>query len=165
MTNAISVPFFIDVICKHDIKPDPQKLKALMQMPPPKTKKELQAFIEIINYLGIFSPSTTDVCKSLGQMTSNKTEWTLNATYQNLFDKAKSIRKDVCTKFYDETKPLYLKTDASGVGLGAALLQTTNGTSCPKDKVPDNSICQPTTFVSKSLSSAEKNTVTLKDMP
>ena len=37
-------------------------------------------------------------------------------------------------KFYDEMKPLYLETDASGVGLGAGLLQTKEGTSCPKDE-------------------------------
>ena len=43
-------------------------------------------------------------------------------------------------KFYDETKPFYLKTDASGTGLSAALLQTRDGTSCPKDSTPDNTI-------------------------
>ena len=59
-------------------------------------------------------------------------------------------------KFYDETKPLYLKTDASGVGLGTALLQTRDGTTCPKDIVPDNTILRPITFASKSLTNAEQ---------
>ena len=27
-------------------------------------------------------------------------------------------------KFYDKPKPLYLETDASGIGLGSSLLQT-----------------------------------------
>ena len=59
-------------------------------------------------------------------------------------------------KFYDKTKPLYKEINASGVGLGAALLQTRNGTSCPRDEAPDNSILRPTALVSKSLSSLEK---------
>ena len=37
---------------------------------------------------------------------------------QTLFDKVESlIKDDVCMKFYSETKPLYLETDASGIGL------------------------------------------------
>ena len=58
-------------------------------------------------------------------------------------------------KFYDDSKPLYLETDASGVGLGTALLQTQEGTMCLKDTVPDNTILQPIAFASKSLTSAE----------
>ena len=34
------------------------------------------------------------------------------------------IKEDACMKFYDETKTLYIETDAPGVGLGADLLQT-----------------------------------------
>ena len=41
-------------------------------------------------------------------------------------------------KFYDDTKPLYLETDASRVGLGVALLQMHEGTACQKDVAPDN---------------------------
>ena len=57
---------------------------------------------------------------------------------------------------YDKTQPLYLETDASGIGLGAALLQTRSGTNCPRDKVPGNSKLSPITFESKSLSSTER---------
>ena len=34
-------------------------------------------------------------------------------------------------KFYDETKPMYVETDASGVTLGAALLQTRENSIVP----------------------------------
>ena len=50
-------------------------------------------------------------------------------------------------------KPLYIE-GASGVGMGAALLQTS--TSCPRDESPDNSILRPTILASKSLSSTEQ---------
>ena len=58
-------------------------------------------------------------------------------------------------KFYDDTQPLCLETNVSGVGLGAALLQTRSGISCPRDKAPGNNILTPITFASKSLSGAE----------
>ena len=90
-------------------------------------------------------------------LTSSKTEWTWNATYQKLFDKAKSIiTEDTGIKFCDETQLLYLETDVSGIRLRATLLQTRSGTNCLRDKVPDNSILRPIMFASKSLSSAER---------
>ena len=73
-------------------------------MLPPKTKKELLAFLGIINYLGNFSSSTADVCESLRKLTSAKAEWTWNATYHNMFDKAKAIiKEETYMKFYNET--------------------------------------------------------------
>ena len=120
---------------------------------------ELQAFFGIINYLSKFSPSTANICESLRQLTLSKTEWTWNTTYQKLFDKAESIiKEDVCMQFYDKTQPLYLETDTSGVRLGAALLQTRYGTSCPRDKAPNNSILR-----SMAFQVWKEGTVTLKE--
>ena len=94
----------------------------------------------------------------------SKTEWTWNATYQKLFNKAKSIiTEDADMKFYNETQPLFLETDASGVGLGAALLQTTSGTSCPRDKAPDNCILRPITFAGKNCQVWKEDAATLKE--
>ena len=59
-------------------------------------------------------------------------------------------------KFYDETHPLYLETDTSGIGLGTALLQPRDGAQFPRDIVPDNSIPTPIMFASKSLTSVER---------
>ena len=41
------------------------------------------------------------------------------------------------------------------MGLGATLLQTRDGMTCPKDTAPDNTILRPIAFASKSLTSAE----------
>ena len=52
-------------------------------------------------------------------------------------------------------KSLYLEIDASGVGLGATLVQAGDDMSCRYDELLDNAVLQPTVFASKSLSSAE----------
>ena len=97
------------------------------------------------------------VCESLRKMTSAKAEWMWNTTYQNIFDKAKAIiKEDACMRFYDKTKPLYIETDASGVGSGAAPLQARDKMSCHRDELPDNIILRPIAFPSKSLTGAEK---------
>ena len=84
--------------------------------------------------------------------------------YQNMFDKVRAIiKEDTCMKFYDETKLLYIETDASGVGLGAVLLQTRSNTSCHRDNMPDNSILRSITFFSKSLTVAEEDIAILKE--
>ena len=65
-------------------------------------------------------------------------------------------------KFYNETKPLYLETDISGIRLGAALLQTRYGTTCLRDIAPDNIIPRPIMFASKSLTSTEQRYSNIK---
>ena len=47
-------------------------------MPAPKNKRELQAFLAIINYLGKFSPGMArGMCKPLQKLTSSKMIWTM----------------------------------------------------------------------------------------
>ena len=48
-------------------------------------------------------------------------------------------------KFYDAFRPLYLETDASGVGLGAGLLRA--GMNCGHDEIPDSVTLCPNCFL------------------
>ena len=154
--RCTSIPFLGEVVLRERVQPDPWKIKALTKMPAPKNKKELQAFLGIINYLAKFSPGTAEVCKPLHKLTSCKSMLTWNASYQQLFINAKSVIKaDVCMKFYDNSKPLYLETDASGIGLGAALLQLHDNTDCQKGVAPQNITLCPIAFAGKTLTGAE----------
>ena len=142
---------------REGIQPDPSKIRALTEMPALKNKRELQSFSGIVNYLSKFSPGTVEVCKPLRKLTSCRTTWTWNASYQQLFDNAKSlIKTEVCMKFDNDTKVLYLETDASGVNLGAALLQLCNNMACQKGITLDNTILHPIAFASNSLTGAEQ---------
>ena len=63
--RCTSILFFGEVVSREGVQPDPQKIKVLTDMPAPKNKKELQAFLGIINYLGKFSPGATVACDPL----------------------------------------------------------------------------------------------------
>ena len=91
--RCMSIPFFSEVVSRQGIQPDSQKIKALAKMPAPKNKKELQTFLGIINYLSKFSPDISEVCKPLRRLMSSKAMWTLDASYQQQFEKAKSLIK------------------------------------------------------------------------
>ena len=135
------IPFFSEVVSREGIQLDLQKIRALTKMLVPQNKKELQAFLGIINYLSKFSPDTLEVGKPLRKLTTSKATWMWDASYQQWFEKAKLlIKAEIRMKFYDDTKPLYLKTDASGIGLGAALLQLRDNTVCQRGMAPDNAI-------------------------
>ena len=63
--RCTSILFFGEVVLREGIQPDPQKIKALTDMPAPQNKRELQAFLGIINYLGKFSPGMAEICDPL----------------------------------------------------------------------------------------------------
>ena len=72
----------------------------------------------MINYSGKFSQVTVEVCKPHRKLTSLKSKWTYNSTYQHLYDIAKAIIKNnATTVFYNKKEQLYLEGDVSGVGL------------------------------------------------
>ena len=161
--RCTSIPFFGKVVLREGVQPDLQKVTGLTEMPVPKNKKELQTFLGIINYLGKLSPGTAEVWEPLHKLTSSKMMWTWNPSYQQLFNNAKSVIKaDVCRKFYDYTKPLYLETDASGVSLGEALLQHGDNMVCQKGVAPDNVTLHAIVFTSKSLTGAEQRYSNIK---
>ena len=89
--RCTSIPFFGKVVSRKGIQPDLQKNKALTDMPAPKNKRELQAFLGIINYLGKFSPGMVEICEPLQKLTSSKATWNWNASYQQLFAEVKSL--------------------------------------------------------------------------
>ena len=65
--RCTSIPFFCEVISREGVRLEPKKVQALTDMPPPKSKLELQSFLGKLNYLNKFSSVTAEVCKPLHQ--------------------------------------------------------------------------------------------------
>ena len=73
--RSTSIKFFGEVIMRNGVQPDPQKIKALMEMPSPNNTNGSRLLLGIRNYLGKFSPSTVTVCEPLQKLTSNRAVW------------------------------------------------------------------------------------------
>ena len=65
-------------------------------------------------------------------------------------------RLHACMKFYNETRMVYLETDASGIVVGSRLLQIRDGMTCLQDEAPHNSILRLIYLPAKALSNTEK---------
>ena len=64
-------------------------------------------------------------------------------------------QEDVCVEFCKEKEPLYLKTNVSGVGLGAGLLQVLESLRFPQDEALDSTVLQSVAFARRSLTNKE----------
>ena len=71
--RSTSVPFFGEVISRHDMGTDTLMLKVFTEMPP--NKNELQIFLGINIYSSSFSPSSADTCELQTKLTQVKLEW------------------------------------------------------------------------------------------
>ena len=58
------VAFFGEMYTVNGFKPAQSKVKAIVEMPPPNCKKQVQSFIGMINYLSTFSAHLSELCRT-----------------------------------------------------------------------------------------------------
>ena len=119
-----SVKFFGCVYDKHGAHADPSKVSAIKEMPAPQNKGELQSFLGMVTYLSPFIPQLSSHTATLRGLLKTGVEYSWNATYQVTFDKLKSlVCEDTTLRYFNMKKPVTIQVNASGKGLGAALIQ------------------------------------------
>ena len=118
------VAFFGTVYDANGAHPDPKKVDAIHEMPPPENQTELQQFLGMVMYFSPFIPSLSTHTVPLWELLKKDPEFMWNTTYQEAFNQIKQL---VCTdrtlQYFDIQKPVTVQVDASKKGLGAALQQ------------------------------------------
>ena len=73
------------------ISPDPEKVKAIKDLPFPKSVQDLQRFLGMIAYLGKFIPQLSEQTQKLRELVKKKSVWDFTVTHRNEFDKLRSM--------------------------------------------------------------------------
>ena len=53
------------IVSEHGIEVDPKKIRAILDMPAPKTEREIRGFLGRLQYISRFIARLTDICKPI----------------------------------------------------------------------------------------------------
>ena len=114
------------VIGGGDVRPDPQKVRAIQEYPTPATKRDVHAFLGLAGYYRQFIPEFSQLAAPLTNLTRkgepDKIEWTPSCKEAFRMLKA-ALQEPAVLNVADPSCPLILQIDASDRGLGAVLSQ------------------------------------------
>ena len=130
------------VITSEGVKPNSEKIKAVVNFKLPTTPTEVKSFLGLSGYYRKFILNYSTIAKPLTELTKENStfKWTIQC--QNAFDDLKHL---LCSapvlRYPDFSKEFTLTTDASNTGLGAILSQEGH----------------PCCYISRTLNSPETN--------
>ena len=100
------------------------KVKAIMNLDEPKTRKQLRSFIGVVNYYRDMWLRRSHVLAPLSKLTSKTEPWEWGSKQKAAFALCKRIiAKEVMLAYPDFSKPFVIHTDASHYQLGAVISQ------------------------------------------
>ena len=108
-------------------KPAQSKVSAIVEMPPPTNKKQVQSFIGMVNYLSKFSARLSELAEPIRELCKDKVPFNWGPEHQAAFKQMKcEIVRAPILAYYNPKKETVLQTDASVKGLGACLYKIRN---------------------------------------
>ena len=113
------------LIDTHGISPLPDKVKAILEMPRPSTKKELRAAIGCLSYYRNHIRKFASLAEPLNRLLKKDVTMSRWGKEQdNAIDTLKSKLSTAPVLAYpDYSRPMHILTDASDVGIGGVLFQ------------------------------------------
>ena len=143
---ANEVKFLGYRVTKNGMKLNDDRVKAIVDMPHPTNKKQLQSLLGVCNYYRMFVKGFAQIAEPLYSLLRKNAPYKWGQAQATAVEQLKtSLCNAPIVKFPDFTKAFHIYTDASLTGLGATLMQDHDG------------VLHPLNYVSKSLNEAQKN--------
>ena len=144
---AKSVKYLGHVVSAKGMAPDPDKVRAIRDMPVPTDKTEVLSFLGMAGYYRRFVPKFADVVMPLQRLARHDEPFVWGSAQEAAYNTVKRLlcAEPVVLSHPDFRVPFVLMTDASNVGIGAVLSQID----------PDTSAERVVEYASRSLTRAE----------
>ena len=112
------------IVSGEGIKPVPEKLSAIQQMPHPYTPKEVKQFLGLVGYYRKFIPHYADTARPLHALTRKDTVFEWSDICQKSFDLLKTmVSEEPILVYLDPSKPYVLFADACKYAWSCVLTQ------------------------------------------
>ncbi|KAL0860680.1 hypothetical protein ABMA27_010024 [Loxostege sticticalis] len=119
-------------ITREGLKPNTDKIDAILNYPIPKTTTEIKSFLGLIGYYRKFIKDFAKITRPLTVCLKKGRKIVLNDEYTNSFETCKKLLTNApLLQFPDFKKPFILTTDASNYAIGAVLSQGPLGSDKP----------------------------------
>jgi len=118
------VAYLGHILSSEGVKADPEKTRAVMDMPQPTNVQDVQRLLGVVTYLAKFLPSLSTVAEPLRRLTDKDAVFDWLPQHQTAFTKLKTMMTETpVLQYYDVNKPVTIECDSSEVGLGAVITQ------------------------------------------
>lgn len=121
-----------NIYSKGQVRPDPEKVRAISEFPTPTNVKALRSFLGIAGWMKQFIPNLSDVRAKLDDLLKLDAKWIWTAEHAEAFEKIKEalVSKPVLALPNHEA-PFTLYTDASDIAVSGVLLTEREGKLLP----------------------------------
>ena len=134
------------VIDASGIHPAKDKVRAIVEAPVPKDKKQLQSYLGIFNFYRRFVSNCSTILEPLNMLLRDGVDWKWTEDQDNAFKVSKtSLLNSNALVHFDTQLPITIISDSSAYGVGAVLCHSVAGQE------------RPVTFASRTLNKAERN--------